>query len=327
MPIIIDGNKVVETPVSEIIELLTQQLSVLRINKLQTVDYKMNNARVTCPIHKNGQERTPSCDILLSDKRVVDFRGVEKIIPAGTVNCFACGYKANIVKFIADCLNISYKAATEWLLGFVNFTYLSDIRDIGTISFDDTYYDAYYDIPGVATDELKQYDFIHPYMFERKLTDNIINKFDVGYDAKTDSLTFPVYVNGKCLFVAKRRVSYKRFDMPAITPKPIYGLDYITGNEIIVCESIINALTCWSYGKEAIALFGTGSADQIDILNKLPQVRKLILALDGDEAGVKGTNRLMRGLTNKIVTKLDIPQGKDINDLTFDEFNSLDEIF
>lgn len=114
-------------------------------------------------------------------------------------------------------------------------------------------------MPIITLDELKSYDYIHPYMFKRRLTDEIINKFDVGYDPKTQALTFPVWVDGRCLFVARRRVNYKRFDMPEIYPKPIYGLDYLTTNEVIVCESILNALTCYVYGKEAVALFGTGS--------------------------------------------------------------------
>lgn len=326
MPPIIDGNKVINTPIKDILEMLVQQIYASRIDKLNTVDFKYNNARVTCPIHKDGHERTPSCDILLYDKQTVDFHGNKHTVPAGTVNCFACGYKANIVKFIADCLNISYRAATEWLLNFVDYTYLSDVRDIGDISFDSVDNNNYASLPPITIDELRTYDYIHPYMFERKLTDTIIDKFEIGYDKKTDSLTFPVYVNGRCLFVAKRRTKFKRFDMPEINPKPIYGLDYVTGNEVIVCESIINALTCWSYGKEAIALFGTGSSDQIAMLNN-SNIRKFILALDGDEAGAIGTKRLLKGLTNKLVTVLDVPKGKDINDLTKLEFDQLDEIF
>lgn len=48
-------------------------------------------------------------------------------------------------------------------------------------------------------------------MFKRKLSLDIIKKFDVGYDKNTDALTFPVYVNNNCLFVAKRYIKYKRF--------------------------------------------------------------------------------------------------------------------
>ena len=315
MPIIVDNNKVIDTDVRTIITMLQQQLYVMGINKLNKVDYKLNNARITCPIHKNGQEHTPSCDILLHDK----IRGDEEI-PAGTVHCFSCGYRANIVKFVADCLDISYRAATEWLLNCCSYSLLENVRDLGNLDLiSNNITNNYSELPIVTLDELKSYDYVHTYMFTRKLNDFVIDKFDVGYDPQTDSLTFPVYVNGTCLFVAKRRTKFKRFDLPEIFPKPVYGLDYITDDEIIVCESIINALTCWAYGKQAVALFGTGSDYQIDLLNKI-SVRKIILALDGDDAGRKGTYRLSKGLTNKIVTKLNLPDGKDINDLTKEQF-------
>ena len=315
MPIIVDNNKIIDTDVKTILTLLQQQLYAMGINKLNRVDYKLNNARITCPIHKNGQEHTPSCDILLHDK--------DDGTPAGTVHCFGCGYRANIVKFISDCLGISYKAATEWLLNCCNYSLIDNIRDLGDLDLTPTNIkNNYNDLPIVTLDELKSYDYIHPYMFERKLNDFVINKFDVGYDPKTDSLTFPVYVNGTCLFVAKRRTKFKRFDMPEIYPKPIYGLDYITDDEVIVCESIINALTCWVYGKQAVALFGKGYEYQINLLNNI-NTRKIILALDGDEAGKMGIKRISKGLTNKIVTKLNLPDCKDINDLSKEQFDEL----
>jgi DNA primase len=60
---------------------------------------------------------------------------------------------------------------------------------------------------------------------------------------------------------------------------------------------------------------------------KLPY-RKIILALDPDDAGEKGTKRIANKLNQyKIVTKLKIPNGKDINDLSKEEFDNLQEIF
>ena len=61
-------------------------------------------------------------------------------------------------------------------------------------------------------------------------------------------------------------------------------------------------------------------------INKLP-IRKYILGLDPDKAGERGSAKLKQNLRGKIVTKLVIPHGKDINDLTLDEFRNLPEIF
>jgi DNA primase len=310
-------NKIIETPIKTIVNLLRQQLFLMHIDKLDRIEYKQNNIRCICPIHSGGHERTPSCSILLESKGD---------IAPGTVHCFGCGYRASLVKFISDCLNISYRKAKEWLLGAVEYSIVESNRDISDIALEGQFSASNNNWSEVTLDELRKYDYVHEYMFKRKLTDDIIDKFEVGYDPILDAITFPVYVDGICRLVCKRRVKFKRFEMPPINPKPIYGLDYLTDNEVIVCESVINALTCWSYGKQAVALFGTGSDWQIEQLNKIPQ-RHIVLALDGDEAGRKGTTRLIKGLTNKIVTVLKIPNGKDINDLTKEEFDNLEESF
>ena len=316
MPCIIDDNKVIDTPIKDIIEALRQQVEASGINKLKNIIYKSTDAIVTCPIHKNGNENTPACYISLVDKGSV---------VAGTVHCFGCGYRANIVRFVADCLDISYRNATEWLLGICDYSFAELKRDVPSLEMDNVPTNNYDSLPHIGIEELKQYDYIHPYMFKRKLTDSVIQKFEVGYDPKEDALTFPVYVDGRCLFVAKRRVKYKQFLMPKIEPKPIYGLDYLTDDDVIVCESVINALTCWSYGKQAIALFGTGSEYQIEKLKELPQ-RKIILALDPDDAGRAGARKIRKSLSgSKIIMEYNIPKGKDINDLTEEEFKNLEE--
>lgn len=328
MPCIIDSNKVVTTPIIDILYSLQQQLYLTHKNKIDTIDVKHNNARIRCPIHSNGCERTPSCDILLHDKEISTFDG-KKIVNAGTVHCFGCGYQAGLVKFVADCLEISFKNSTDWLLGIAEYDILQDIRDIGDINFDKQIIsDKYSNLPVITSDDLKKYDYIHQYMFKRRLTPEIIDKFDVGYSPEEDCLTFPVYVDGKCIFVAKRKVKYKMFMLPEIDPKPVYGMDYIDPTkDVYICESIINALTLWSYGLQAIALFGTGSSYQIDMLNK-SAIRKFIICLDPDFAGQKGTKRLLNGLKNKIVTYIVYTDTKrDINDLTKSEFLSLAEMF
>lgn len=44
--------------------------------------------------------------------------------------------------------------------------------------------------------------------------------------------------------------------------------------------------------------------------------------------GEKGTMKIFNKLKNyKIVTRLLIPKGKDVNDLSKEEFNSLQEVF
>lgn len=98
----------------------------------------------------------------------------------------------------------------------------------------------------VTESELAKYRYYHPYMYERKLTNEIIEKFDIGYDKDTDCITFPVYDEfGRCVFVARRSVKTKYFNYPSGSKKPIYGLEKIDKdtNAVLVVESFLNALT------------------------------------------------------------------------------------
>ena len=97
--------------------------------------------------------------------------------------------------------------------------------------------------------------------------------------------------------------------------------------EILICESIFNAMTAYKYGRPAVALLGTGDEQQYKKLLSLP-CRKFVLALDPDEAGEKGCRRFIKFFNGKkIITKLKFPAGKDVNDLNLEEFKNCPEIF
>jgi DNA primase len=189
----------------------------------------------------------------------------------------------------------------------------------------------------VPEEELAKYRFTIPYMYERKLTDEIIEKFDIGFDANwipegkkkpIPCVTFPVRdIHGNTLFLCRRSVQGKIFNYPRGVTKPVYGLYELPQNvkTVVICESCFNALTSWRYGKPAVALLGTGNPYQIQQLKQIGAT-SFILALDPDEAGQRGTEKLKRALKSvaMVYEMKGIPVGKDINDLTEDEFNNLE---
>lgn len=99
-------------------------------------------------------------------------------------------------------------------------------------------------------------------------------------------------------------------------------------DEVIVTESMLDALSFWTLGKYAVALNGLGTERQIRQLLHLPY-RKIILATDMDEAGLKARKKLKEQLKNrKIVTEYIFPKGrKDANECTKEELMNLEEVF
>ena len=181
----------------------------------------------------------------------------------------------------------------------------------------------------ITEEELDKYRYIHPYMYERGLTDEIIERFDIGYDRERKEITFPVRdIEGRCVFVAGRSTERKFFRLPKGSDKPIYQGDRFTSGvyrTAYITESFLNCLTCWKYNKPSMAMIGTGNQKQYEILNKLP-VREYILAFDPDEAGRKATERFKKYVYGKIIKELVYTDNRDINDLQ-EEFLNCKIIF
>ena len=312
----------------EIVNELQSQLNANGIKLLHKVIDTPDNVMVCCPYHKEGQERKPSAGIRKSD---------------GTFHCFTCGEVHTLPEMISFCFghydDLVGSFGWKWLTR--NFL-MMEVEERALIPLDlsrnkrkkESNKITLPSEKNVLERELKRFRYIHPYMYKRKLTDEIIELFDVGWDSKTDCITFPVRdLTGNCLFIVRRSVKGKHFNIPKGVEKPLYGIyelyqsTEIDKHDIIVCESIIDALTCWVYGRYALALNGLGTELQFEQLRKLP-CRKLIIATDNDYAGLKAGERIKAKIKNKILTRFVFPENrKDINELSKEEFENLEEIF
>ena len=316
------GNKIIDVPIYEILIELRKDLSDHGIIKLKSIIDNGDNIQITCPFHSNGNERNPSMGVRATEKF-----GTE----VGCVNCFACGYKARLPKFISNCFDIKDNGefGTAWLETHYSTQNIYE-RPILEIEQRTKPPRRQY----VSEFELEKYRYYHPYMYKRKLTNEIISKFDVGYDSnfvlqtKEEDGTITQHTIGECITFPVNDefgIKTKFFHYPKSCDKPVYGLDKLPKGckSIIVCESIINALTCYVYGYPAVALLGTGTTKQYEIL-KNSSIREYILGFDGDSAGEKGALKFIKNLKDYAqIKKLSIPQGKDINDLTKEEFQKI----
>ena len=325
------------------VELILNKLGEMQLIRLNRPigDYYS----IYCPIHNNGQERKPSCGVLLHDQ----YKDGRKT-PAGFTHCFTCSWAKSLPDTITEILkrkNIG-KSGLDWLKenipGFdeenVDFEYLLPTELSSTLQ--STYALNYINSQiisesksYVSEQELATYRMTVPYMYQRGLTDEIIEKYDIGYDSKfipegrkkpLPCITFPVKdENGNTLFLCRRSIEGKFFHYPKGVEKSVYGIYELPKNtkSVLVCESCFNALTAIKYGYPAVALLGTGTSYEIDQLKRLG-VPEFVLCLDGDDAGMRGAAKLKKALRSAaIVWTIQMPSDKDVNDCTKEEFDKL----
>ena len=330
----------------EILDELVKQLRLNDIQYLQKMKPSGGDIQVCCPYHSFGLERKPSMGIRKSD---------------GVCHCFTCGETHSLQELVSYCFGYENDmiGAFGWKWLVKNFATVSveereDVKldlernqdyrkyrrvGVGGNSSNDvnnaTDNDAEINSKYITEQELDGYRYIHNYMYERKMTDEVIEMYDIGYDATSKAITFPCKdISGNCLFIARRSVKTKWFNIPKDVQKPLYGLYECSQckpfpDEIIVCEGMIDAITVHVFNpnKWGVALFGLGNALQFEQLRKLP-CRKLILATDADDAGMKAREKIRKNVTNKIITEYiwDKSMAKDLNDMTKEQFLSLEEV-
>lgn len=315
----------------DILNTLKSELSLRGLNRFQVFRDGVENIQTNCPFHKQGQERKPSFGINKS---------------TGSAHCFTCGWSGDLTTLISELFG-KMDGGTfgkNWLLKRYNSVEVETRPNIlEGVGFDGVFSDSNNNghirnggkfkanrsrvktnSDRITEEELESYRYIHPYMYERGLTDEIIERFDIGYDRERKEITFPVRdIEGRCVFVAGRSTKCKFFRLPKGLDKPVYQAYRFNSGKYrtaYITESFLNCLTCWRYDQPAMALIGTGNKYQYDILNNLP-VREYILAFDPDEAGRRATERFKKNVRGKIIREVQYQEpDKDVNDLQEDFF-------
>lgn len=325
--------------VDRVLEIMSSH-GLLRLNRPMGDWYS-----VYCPFHKNGEERRPSCGV----SRVDSYQGGISY-RRGTFHCFTCGTVKSLVSAVGDILKNKgiQESGSDWLIKNVpgyeaeaDFDYLipEDLMTEITSNYNQKILQNLNkkEDEFVSEEELQSYRYTVPYMYERRLTDEIIEEYDVGVDMNwippgrkrpVPCITFPVHdENGNTVFICRRSIEGKLYHYPKGSVKCIYGVDKIPADckSLVICESAINALTSVSYGYPAIALLGTGTVDQMKYIQRLG-IPEYVICTDGDDAGRRCANKLKRTLSSvAVVWTIDMPEGKDLNDLDKDEFVKLYE--
>ena len=319
------GNLPILVSVQSVLAELNAQLKINGQTGLEHGRIINNQLVCSCPFHRDNK---PSFSILLNSNG-------DKT--AGLWHCFSCKQSGNLPKLVSKLLfnSDSNIYGEDWLVS--NFSDFEVENRETALKLPhrnaDRLHNQCMEKQYISEEELSSYAYYHPYFDKRHLTNDIIEWYDIGYDKATNSMTMPVYnSDGKVEFIVKRNVSTKRFDMPRGIDKILYGVYQMyklfpNTHYCYITESIMNCLTLVGhFHVPSIALLGTGSNHQYELLKQLP-IREYIIALDNDKAGNLGRDKLIDKLKPfKFIKVLETPSnGLDINDCWNDK-NLLDKI-
>lgn len=274
-----------------------------------------DNIQVTCPFHKDGQENKPSATIRITAN--------EKASP-GLFSCFTCHEAMMINKMVEKILGPLYDAdEVEAKLGLetlaVRSTFIKPEKETIFNLDKETF---------VSRADIRRYEgYYHPYLKSRRITEEVAKIYNIGFDKENNQIIFPIYnIEHKCVGLGRRSVDRKLYRYPQGLQKPLYGLYELDRfpHYVWVVEGPFNLWSLRGWGKQGVALLGTGTEFQYKQLLEI-DCKGFVLALDPDEAGINATNKLRNFLLKhkKEVHVAQIPYGKDINDLTHEEFRNV----
>ena len=312
---LIINKRVIKEPIENILSLAKKETGYF-----DDILPRRDDVVCTCPFHSDGHEKKPACYVKSNPDDEIEY---------GTFHCFSCGQSGSLAKLVGQAYGRSEFFGRNWLIDHFGDTYIEEVDILPPLLTNSEKSDI------LSEEYLKQFDYgnevaLNYLIGKRRLSKEVIEKYQIGFDKSDDTVTFPMRdEHGNLLGVSKRNVYSKFFHIPKeIEIKPVYLLDEVIRNNespVVVCESQINALTIRSWGMYSIALFGTGSKEQYKILNK-SGIRNYILAFDGDLAGKVGANKFVNSIKTAVITQVVLPNGKDVNDLTKEEFMGLERV-
>ena len=147
---------------------------------------------------------------------------------------------------------------------------------------------------------------------------------DSGHEHFNGSLVVPVINDSSVLEIYGRKLND---NLRKGTPKHLYlpgahegvlNLEGVQGDELILCESIIDALTFWRWGfKHVTTSYGTsGFTDEL--LNVLVDrnIKRVLIAYDRDESGNASAEKVAKQLNQNNIDAYRIlfPKGMDANE-------------
>ena len=264
---------------------------------------------VFCPYHNNN--RTPAGEVSKDH---------------GMFFCFGCQTTKTLVEFVMYTSNRTYFEAVRYIKSKEQETSIEESVNKALINKPEfVQYDELL-IKRLNNQALESPRAIR-YFEGRKITKESIDKFNLGYSEKQDSVTIPIHSpDGMCIGFVARTVEGKEFKNTPGLPKGkvLFNLHRIkTSNIVYVVESSFDAIRLDQVGFPAVATLGANvSAAQIRLLEKY--FNSVVLIADNDDAGMIMRDKLIEKL-GPVVTSVYIDKKyKDIGDMDDDAIKKLE---
>lgn len=277
------------------------------LSKVKTVG---DNVMACCPFHS---ERSPSF-------------GVH--VDTGTYNCFGCGSKGSFGHLVKVLDKFDTVCDAEDYLINVYGRYAFNTDESFDLKFEEESSQEY----SIDDSLLDNYRFRHPYIESRGITEKWQGLLDIGFDKKSNAVTFGYRDEySKLLTVKYRSVNGKKFwykpSMPSrIKAETLWSFDKVLKwglKHVAITEAEFDGASVWQANVGTVAIGGNQFTDeQANKLKRLlPREAEITIFTDNDSGGGHAKRLISEKLSGHfMLTEVDwsLIQGnpKDANDLT-----------
>jgi DNA primase len=279
---------------------------------IDIVSQTESNFMIFCPFHNNF--RTPAGTI-----------SKEK----GLFYCFGCQTSKNLTEFVMSVSNKTYFESARYIKQKDKET---DIEKLVNKKLHVVPEFVQYD--EILIKRLNNQAIESPkamnYFYSRRITEESVKKFVLGYSKKQNYVTIPVQSpDGMTIGFVGRSIDGKNFkNTPGLQKsKILFNLHRVRSSKFVyVVESSFDAIRLDQVGFPAVATLGANvSSIQMNLLEKY--FSDVILVADNDEAGATMVDRILGKIGSKVAVINIDKKYKDIGEMSDEEIKKLNYKF
>lgn len=163
-------NKAITTDIITILKAIRNET---KRKFFKDIRVKGTYAMITCPLHANADEKHPSCGIVIDPKDP----------KYGYIHCFTCGEVLSLPQLVEHCFDEKPGFGKEWLIERFGDTFFQQELLLADIELNPKLEVKQNKILDESI--LQEYNYYHDYMWKRGLTQEVVDRFKVGFNPKT----------------------------------------------------------------------------------------------------------------------------------------------